>query len=96
MKGDEVEILHFRRGHEFRDLAQARPQAVMFLDQKTTPSSEKPRQHSSTTHCKDKDLSVSSNCHDGKGDGLFLSNGERTYPFPEDKLRNGDEVKLMN
>ena len=52
--------------------------------------------HSSTTHCKDRDLSLYSNCHDGKGEGLFLSNVERPYPFPEDKLMNGDEVKLSD
>ena len=37
---------------------------------------------------------LSSNFYDGKGDGLFLSNGERPNPFPEDKLLNGDEVEL--
>ena len=52
--------------------------------------------HSSSTHCKDRDPSLSSNRHDGKGDGLFLSNGERPYPFPEDKLMNGDEGKLSD
>ena len=37
---------------------------------------------------------LSSNFYDGKGDGLFLSNGERPNPFPEHKLLNGDEVEL--
>ena len=37
---------------------------------------------------------LSSHFDDGQGDGFFLSNGERPYPFPEDKLLNGDEVEL--
>ena len=37
---------------------------------------------------------LSSNFYDGKGDGIFLSNGEQPNPFPEDKLLNGDEVEL--
>ena len=37
---------------------------------------------------------LSSNFDDGQGDGLFLSNGERPYPFLEYKQLNGDEVEL--
>ena len=37
---------------------------------------------------------LSSNFYDGKGDRLFLSNGERPNPFPEHKLLNGYEVEL--